>query len=148
MPAPCSIEDRLSRLAKIGAPDECWEWTGALTRDGYGSVNVTLRDKKETLAHRMSYRHFVGDIPVDMEIDHMCHNRKCINPTHLRILGRSENARTRIYNPLTHRNGKKTHCIRGHLFDRANTMVEKSPYGTARKCRACRALRLRERPAA
>ena len=64
------------------APDlgPCWVWLGALTRDGYA---VMASDLPTSSAHRWSYRHHVADLPVGLELDHLCHVRPCVNPWHL-----------------------------------------------------------------
>lgn len=42
-------------------------------------------------AHRYSYVKFRGAIPEGCEIDHLCRNKKCVNPKHLEAVTRSEN---------------------------------------------------------
>ena len=54
-------------------PNGCWHWTGHITDDGYGTFYI---DGKSELAHRVSYRHFVDEIPDGFEIDHLCHTRE------------------------------------------------------------------------
>ena len=44
--------------------------------------------------------------------------------------------------PILHANSKKTHCLRGHEYDRSNTYVAKSG---ARSCRRCRSERYQHR---
>lgn len=47
-----------------------------------------------TLAHLLVWRGLVGPIAPGMTIDHVdCHNRKCIEITHLREISNYENAR-------------------------------------------------------
>lgn len=58
----------------------CWKWTASKFRNGYGQCNGRLGS---VLAHRASYFHFVGDIPSPLELDHLCRNVWCVNPTHL-----------------------------------------------------------------
>lgn len=87
------------------APSGCWEWTGAVNEDGYG----LFRAPKEQRAHRYSYKHHVGPIPSGTEIDHACHNRRCVNPAHLRAVSHAENVAAGA-----NHNRSKVHCRRGH----------------------------------
>lgn len=56
--------------------------------NGYGTLNY--KNKKE-LAHRFSYRAVVGEIPEGHEIDHLCDNRGCVRPDHLKTCTHREN---------------------------------------------------------
>lgn len=77
-------------------PDGCWLWTAAQFKPtGYGQFRFEGTSEK---AHRISYEILVGPIPEGMELDHTCHNRLCVNPEHLRLATRLQNARnTRIH---------------------------------------------------
>jgi hypothetical protein len=76
------------------ADDGCWNTTYSLGSHGYGQVgwqdgpNIRM-----TVVHRVSWIARNGPIPDGMTVDHICKNKKCINPDHLRLLTRSENAR-------------------------------------------------------
>ncbi len=61
----------------------CWEWIGALDKDGYGQLHA-VRDGKQTTmrAHRLSFLLDRGFLP-DLDIDHLCGNRRCVRPDHL-----------------------------------------------------------------
>lgn len=65
----------------------CWEWSGCLN-NGYG---VFAMGRTPSIAHRISYREFVGDLVPIMDIDHKCRNTKCVNPAHLQQVTHEKN---------------------------------------------------------
>ena len=69
-------------------PTGCWPWTGYTLPDGYGRIGVSRR---LVLTHRLSYELSTGEIPAGMQIDHICHNRGCCNPQHLRLATQKQN---------------------------------------------------------
>lgn len=117
---------------------DCWVWTGARKTGGYGTVRKNDgRRKFSYSAHRASYEEFVGPIPDGLELDHLCRNRLCINPSHLEPVTRSENIRRGI-GPQTVQayHARRTHCRNGHLL--AGDNVSHQPgTKTGRRCRAC-----------
>lgn len=70
----------------------CWTWTGFVTADGYGRFSL---QGKNPLAHRVSYEWANASIPEGLEVDHICHNRVCVNPAHLRLVSRKQNQENR-----------------------------------------------------
>lgn len=77
-------------LDKVNKTATCWNWTAAISEgDGYGRFGIGQCVK---LAHRVSFELSIGTIPLGMEIDHKCHNRKCVNPEHLRIVTSQKNS--------------------------------------------------------
>lgn len=79
---------------------DCWEWHGPATRRGYGIV-------RSILVHRTLYELMVGEIPEGLQLDHLCRNRRCANPTHLEPVTAAENNRRA-------RNTEINRCLRGH----------------------------------
>lgn len=109
----------------------CWVWTGALTPDGYGSFGVTWMATNS--AHRWSYWHHTGSLPADgLELDHLCHVRRCVNPHHMEPVTHAEN----VYRSTSFAaaNAAKTHCPQGHPYSEENTRRQANG---GRLCRVC-----------
>jgi len=70
----------------------CWNWQRGLSDRGYGNVNLSS-PKRRMGAHRWAYLCWVGPIPEGLELDHLCRNRRCINPEHLEAVTHLENIR-------------------------------------------------------
>lgn len=110
--------------------DGCWLWTGDANNVGYGKVR---RNGKAHRAHRYAYEQLVGPIPEGLTLDHLCRVRLCVNPAHLEPVTLRENVMRGT--SVTAINAKKTHCPRGHEYDRI--------YAGHRKCQTCDTIRLR-----
>lgn len=105
----------------------CWNWTGA-SNGFYGQIRT---GSKMEGAHRYSYRKFVGYIPPSYQIDHLCRNTFCVNPSHLEAVLQNEN--NKRSNSASAIHARKTSCKYGHPFDDANTRKTKR----GRVCRQC-----------
>ena len=125
--------DQLFDRAMPVPPSGCWVWMGHINSRGYGHVG------RHSIVHRVIYSLAKGPIPPTYTIDHLCRVRCCINPSHLEAV--SQGVNTLRGETVATRNAAKTHCIRGHAFDLANTYH----VGRSRQCRACHAMRERQR---
>jgi hypothetical protein len=117
----------------------CWEWLGSKHNLGYARTKI---DGRHTYIHRYLYRVYRGEIPAELELDHLCRNRGCVNPYHLEIVSHAENVRRGLAGRANNYYAAKTHCPAGHAYDEANTYLH--PH-SGRNCRACKRDRERER---
>ena len=117
-------------ISEIG----CWEWQGCQTSAGYGQLSQN-RQSHALYAHRFAYEYFNNtSIPKDLEVDHLCRNRNCVNPDHLELVSHQENILRGI--GIIAMNARKTHCPQGHPYDKKNTYFRPS-HPNYRECRQC-----------
>ncbi len=117
-------------LAKIArAENGCWEWIASCKPNGYGYFR-RWKERGGGYAHRWAYEHFVGPIPDGLHLDHLCRNKRCVNPSHLEPVTQAENNRRQV----VALGARSSACKRGHDLDRRYT----SPNGKITYCRECR----------
>lgn len=105
-------------LSYVEKTSTCWNWTAGINPLGYGKFTF---QGKTVPAHRFSFANINGPIPKEMQVDHMCHNRRCVNPDHLRLVTPKQNCENRKGATSASRSG-----IRGVYWD----AKRKSWYGT------------------
>ncbi len=127
-----------SLASRIDASGDCWLWVGPLGRLGYGRARH--KGGKNGLAHRVVWESLVGGIPNDLEFDHLCRVRNCVNPDHLELVTHAENV-ARGTDTIQARARRKRYCLKGHPLFGPNLYV--TPQGS-RKCRDCGRRRNRE----
>jgi hypothetical protein len=110
----------------------CWIWTGFVEKDGYGRIYEDLypSDISKVMVHRVMYHFKIGDLIKGMVITQTCGNKLCCNPKHLAQVTRKE----------VSANGKKTHCVRGHVLPAPKKVGERE----IRVCPECNRIRQAE----
>lgn len=131
-------------LSRINKTPNCWEWIGELNKDGYGRFLVK-ETQKYWMVHRLALSLVGIRIPKNKVVDHICRNRKCVNPEHLRIVTPYENIMDERSLAMGRLNKEKTHCVRGHEFEKVGYyLIATSPYKkdrTSRVCKECNRIR-------
>ena len=120
-----------SKVAVAPALD-CWPWLASLNTGGYGQFMLDGRPQR---AHRLAYEELRAEIPAGLQLDHLCRNRRCVNPWHLEPVTNAVNT-ARGMLPLINgeRQRSKTHCANGHPYNADNTRLDPKWH---RRCRAC-----------
>lgn len=114
---------------RVNRDATCWTWRGGVTSNGYG----TFTDRgRRVSAHRYAYEQSRGAIPAGLVLDHLCRNRRCVNPDHLEAVSERVNI-LRGTSPSAS-NVHRTHCPRGHEYSVENTRTCRRG---KRTCRAC-----------
>lgn len=120
-----TIEDFWNNVEKT---DNCWNYLLYKSKKGYGQFSWK---GKLVNAHKFSYELINSKVPDGMTLDHLCRNRKCVNPKHLEIVTRTENVMRG--EGVCAKNKRKTHCKRGHKLSGSNLRLDKD----GRHCRTC-----------
>lgn len=91
--------------SKVVPTGFCWEWHGSINLEGYGAIKQNTVRK---VVHRVAYEYLVGKIPEGLVLDHLCRNRRCVNPDHLEPITTKENVLRGYGTGAVH--ARRTHC--------------------------------------
>lgn len=127
------LNNFFNKVEKV--PNGCWEWSSHLMNKGYGQVGL---NNKLYLAHRISYELVKGPIPEKLVLDHLCRNRRCVNPDHLEAVTQRTNIIDRGTGKIAQA-ARRISCVNGHPYNAINTQYITKPNGyTSKRCRICR----------
>lgn len=123
-----------AKCADVDPETGCIEWLPNRRPDGYGQFRWQGR---MVYAHRFYF--VLGhqrDIEPGRVLDHLCRNRGCVAPWHLKEVTPRENIFADGSLSPTKHNAEKTHCPRGHELIGENLIKAEIARGM-RACRAC-----------
>jgi hypothetical protein len=125
--------ERFWGFISINKKTQCWNFK-SLKSNGYGQIRIGA---KNVLAHRFSYEVNNGKIQEGLDLDHLCKNRKCVNPLHLQIVTRRENLLRG--DTITKYNSEKQVCPKGHPYSGNNLLLifRKKRRTFSRECKIC-----------
>lgn len=112
---------------------------GYENKDGYVRICNVPRNLggKLVMRHRWFWETYVGPIPEDFEINHLCKNRRCFNTKHLECIPGSEHAsKSNRERHLDWLKEFKERCSCGDLQGLGVTAIAtvlKKPHGTVKK---------------
>jgi hypothetical protein len=136
-------QQRVDLLQLLGrmvcrTPAGCLEWRGKVTAAGYARV---VFHGRLTFVHRLVVAAGGRTLSRTDTVDHTCHNTRCLNARHLRVVGISENC-------ADNGNARKRRCRHGHSLRDAIVVTQRRTWryadGTTRtktyrgrRCRSC-----------
>lgn len=120
------LADRIA-LHTERASSGCLVWTAAIDHAGYGRIQIGGRLR---YAHRVWFEALNGPVPVGLELDHLCRNRCCCEPSHLEAVTPRENVRRGFsVGAIALR---RDECLHGHPYADHGVVRQ-----GRRRCRLC-----------
>jgi hypothetical protein len=78
------LQDYIEKRSAMDPNSGCWLWLLSDGSHGYPQgAMYAVTGQRASLAHRLSYLAFKGEVPDGYEVDHVCRNKCCVNPDHL-----------------------------------------------------------------
>lgn len=128
MKAAVQRKKRFWEKVKVRGDDECWPWLAARHVQGYGAFAFTKH--KIVTAHRAAWaitynRHRLPSSK--LHVMHLCDNKICVNPKHLKLGTPSENEKDAFirFQKVPRRPILNKYCKNGHRRTHKNTTMKR-----------------------
>lgn len=105
-----TIERVLDKVLRIPFSG-CWIFTGAVNGFGYGIVGTGGRGMPTDRVHRITYKHFCGEIPAGMFVCHTCDVPSCCNPDHLFLGTNQDNVNDMVKKKRNSQPPRNSHVV-------------------------------------
>ncbi|SIN33573.1 HNH endonuclease signature motif containing protein [Mycobacteroides abscessus] len=132
-----TLDERFWEKVRPAGALECWQWGASLNDGGYGQIYVH-EVRRPIRAHRVAWELLRGEIPTGLVIDHLCRNRRCVNPWHMDLVTNEVNIERGEFR--SSRPPLKTHCPSGHAYAGENVRIAKAGYRVCRSCERAQSL--------
>lgn len=134
---PAVVMHRAITKSTFDPETGCFVSSYSVGSHGYAQIGWSIyaitggkKGNAGTTAHRAAWTAVHGPIPEGMTIDHLCKNRRCVNPAHLRMVSNYENARR-----TSGRDWPMGQCANGH----SNEHLRNADGGRRVRCGICSA---------
>lgn len=142
----CVMKDLIAQRSIPEPNTGCWLWTGALSPQGYGKLQIGGRHR---MATHISLEAVGRPVPKGMHACHHCDVPACVNPDHLFIGTPLDNIRDCIMKgrnspPPRTKKGTRSNalvCYGGHPRTADNLYIRDDGYKGCRICRRANELR-------
>jgi hypothetical protein len=68
---------------RCNSEEKCWKWNGCLDSDGYANFSMIIDGKYKTVRGTKAAWFFAKGVWPTYQMNHLCGNRFCCNPSHL-----------------------------------------------------------------
>lgn len=118
---------------KVNKTETCWQWQASIFTNGYGQflAKAGLTMKTHRIAWIIGNNNF---IPNDKIIMHICDNKLCVNPLHLKLGTPQENTLDSVAKGRWYKPPERLVCNNGHPLSEGNFYLDHANYKVCLIC--------------